>query len=494
MYGCFQLNKLVRRYTRSIGFCLLVLPGLVISPIANSQTESSFDQWKNQYLDDYSDYKSEIDKEFSSFLKKKWKKFDTKKGIERDPTPKPVSIPRDKPVENKLKNPAIPDKIVNQKAPPKPELIKLPPPVKQAGKRYNLDYLGYKLSFFTDFNKNISFKGKITQKNIQENFDQLAKSDYESLVEDIANLRRELVLNDWAFSNLVTKLGRNLQPRDKNAGRLISWFLLLKSNVKSRLAYANNDLYLMVSTQQALYDVTYFNFDNDKFYIVSEYGKNLKKIYSYDGNYPKKLDKVDLTGINKIKIAHHLEHRKIDFKFSGNHYQLDVPFNRHAIEFFQAYPQMDIKHYFNVSITESTRRALLDQLRPVVEKMDELETVNFLLRMVQTGFDYKTDQVQFGNENYLFLEETIYYPSSDCEDRAIVFNWLVDHLTDLEVVGLSFPGHVASAVKLSKPVGDTINHKGSVYTITDPTYINATAGRKMPQFKTVNPKVIAYLK
>ncbi|MFT7556725.1 MAG: hypothetical protein ACI9LO_003055, partial [Planctomycetota bacterium] len=55
-----------------------------------------------------------------------------------------------------------------------------------------------------------------------------------------------------------------------------------------------------------------------------------------------------------------------------------------------------------------------------------------------------------------------------------------------------FPGHVASAVNLTKAVGDTIVYRGETFTIADPTYINALVGRKMPKYQNSTPRVIAY--
>jgi hypothetical protein len=123
--------------------------------------------------------------------------------------------------------------------------------------------------------------------------------------------------------------------------------------------------------------------------------------------------------------------------------------------------------------------------------MDEQRAVNFLLRFVQTSLKYKTDERQFGKENYLFPEETLHYPYSDCEDRAVLFAWLVQTLLGLDVVGLNFPGHVATAVKFNGRVsGDAITYKGNRYIVSDPTYINASAGMTMPDYKNIKPGVI----
>jgi hypothetical protein len=119
--------------------------------------------------------------------------------------------------------------------------------------------------------------------------------------------------------------------------------------------------------------------------------------------------------------------------------------------------------------------------------------VNFLLRFVQTAFEYKTDEEQFGREKPFFPDETIYYPYSDCEDRAILFSYLVRSLLHLDVVGLYYPNHIATAVRFSKKNdGDAIEYQGKLLTICDPTYMNADIGMCMPQFKNVQPKVIAF--
>ena len=213
-----------------------------------------------------------------------------------------------------------------------------------------------------------------------------------------------------------------------------------------------------------LFDINYFVFDNQKFYVISKHARINPRLYTYNGNYPKELALSDFSQIDKIVTQKGLAVRKLNFKYGSNSYELRIPYNKHVIDFFSSYPQMDIKHYFNVAINKQTKQSLLDQLHPLVTQLSQHEAVNFLLRFVQTGFDYKTDEQQFGSENYLFLEETIFYPSSDCEDRAILFSWLVENLLGLEVVGLDFPGHVATAVELDEPVGSSIEHDGKITT------------------------------
>ena len=110
---------------------------------------------------------------------------------------------------------------------------------------------------------------------------------------------------------------------------------------------------------------------------------------------------------------------------------------------------------------------------------------------MQNAFPYKTDDEQFGREKYFFPEETLFYPFSDCEDRSILFAYLVSNLLGLDVVGLEFPGHAATAVRFNSDVrGDFIDYRNEKYIICDPTYVNANYGECMPQFKTVIPRIV----
>jgi hypothetical protein len=112
------------------------------------------------------------------------------------------------------------------------------------------------------------------------------------------------------------------------------------------------------------------------------------------------------------------------------------------------------------------------------------------LRMVQKGFPYATDANQFGEENYLLPEEMFFYPQSDCEDRSILFAWLVRNVLGLEVVALNYPGHVATAVAFKGKVsGDAYRYQGKAFTVADPTYINARSGMTMLNYKGVVPKI-----
>jgi hypothetical protein len=474
-------------------FALSLLLG-ILPLTSQGQSLSEFEQWKKQQLGEFKQYKDEIDKEFASFLKQRWKAFPTEEGFIRDKKPKPVSIPVAKPVKPApVKTPEPVAKLdipVVQPAIRQPPVKLPPPPV--SGPRVTLTFLGHDLAIVDGLSSSLSASGKVSQQTIQQHFSELAQSDYPVTLDYLLSVRKRLDLNDWAYVQLIEQFSQRLRG-SSNHQTIVSWFLLLKSGLDTRVAFSAKQVYLLVATRQNLYDIAYFKYGTQRYYAVSQQKTLPGKLFSYDGKYPKKLTVSDVAPSHKINSKDDQQLRQLRFRYAGKAYTLAIPYNRHTVKFLASYPQMDINQYFRSPLNDVTANALIAQLRPIIAGLSETEAVNLLLSFVQNAFDYKTDGDQFGAENYMFIEETLFYPSSDCEDRSIIFAWLVQNLLGLNVVGLDFPGHIATAVELKQPVGVAIRHDRKTYTVADPTYINARAGMKMPQYKHTQPKVISII-
>ena len=334
---------------------------------------------------------------------------------------------------------------------------------------------------------------KVDKNVISDYWSRVSRSDYEPILAELLETKNRLSLNDWAYTQLVQKVATRIVNTKQNEQVLLSWFLLLKSGYNARIAYRDSDVYLLLPAKQPLYGVDYFTLDKDRYYAVTFNNKKqkLQQVFTYKANYPKADQLMDYTRHSAIKLADKSVVRRLQFSYQEKEYTIPIDINANKIAFYADYPEMGVPIYLNSATDEKISRQLLQKLRPLVKGRDELDAVNLLLRFVQTAFEYQTDDQQFGSENPLFLMETLYYPASDCEDRSILFTWLVRNLLGLEVIGLDFPGHIATAVRFSQEVdGDAVNYRNGRYVVTDPTYINASAGMTMPQFKGVKPKVI----
>lgn len=502
-----------------------IFTSLSVSGTASNRAE--FEQWMKQETTSFQDYRDKRDKEFTGFLKNQWKEMQIFQGLVRDKTPKPVSIPKApkklpvavQPVKKPepviepnnqirdkkplIKSPiqAVPVPVIVQvpeiKAVPAPIKVLPAPTIKQPkGNRINITFYGQNLDFYYDPKLKLSLQRPYSEKSMSHIWSELSKADYEGLLKQINAQRKPLVLNDWGYALLSNAIAQKVHPNSKNDQSILTWYLMTKAGYQARIAYDRNYIYLLMPSRQQLFGAPYFTFDKVRYYALSFDGIKQKpgKIYTYDGHYPGATQRLDMSLNRAFNTGRQQKDRILKFTYKGETHRIKVGYDKETVRYLKTYPQMDISLYFNSELNQATANPLLNQLKPLVQGKSEEEAVNLILRFVQTAFKYKTDEQQFGIENYLFPEETIHYPYSDCEDRSVFFAWIVHHLLGLQVVGLDFPGHIAAAVHFNENVGgDSINFNGKRFVVTDPTYINADAGMTMPAYKNKKPGVIRVL-
>lgn len=471
--------------------------------------ESEYEAWLNQNRFDaqasqqeFQDYLDANDKEFIGFLKQQWKKVELEKPKVLDDTPKPVQLPKApitvippviKPSDPEVPAPKQPIVQIRPiKADPiiKPPVLPITP--KPPHRTVSLDFYGHKVSLPKV--KPMQFKQRLGSKNIAQHWKNMASEKHNHIIKDLKSYQKTLNLNDWAMALLVFEYSQAIGLNEINSQQLFTWFLLVKSGYDVRLAY-NDQAFILMPTQQALYGVTYFTLKGKKYYAASLDGKkvNTGRAYTYSGNHESANKLVDFDGSSEFLPSKHSQRKKLKFKFEGQVHTINVTYDLGMVKFSNTVPQLSIQYYPKQGLPNATSQQLLQQLQQKIKGKTELDAVNLLLRFTQTAFAYKTDDQQFQKENYLLPLETLHYPYSDCEDRASLFSWLVENLLGLDAVLLDYPGHIAAAVKFSNtPAGDNVPYKGLSYTVTDPTYINASAGMTMPQFKNIKPKVVNF--
>ena len=471
----------------------------------SGNASSEFQQWMQQQSQgvvaqkkEFQEYRDKRDKEFTAFLKAHWIAVDIVKGEVRDEEPKPDVMPvaKIRPTPGAVPD-TPPEKPVIVTV-PEPEPIKKPTPAPVAvskGRPVDVDFYGRQIRFYYDAALKQRLSSNINKNKVSDYWSALSRTDYDGLLKQLSEQRKSLQLNDWAYASLIHRLAASINNNRRNESALLSWFLLAKSGYKARIAFDTTSIYLLVPSKHEMFEVSYFTFSGIRYYAVEFDGNRQKlgQVYTYDGEYPDAMKDFDMHVTSVVASNDKDEHRHLSFDFEGKKYNINVTYDRGRVNFFSTYPQLNLNLYFGSGVYKVTATPLQKQLAQHMLGMSEQQAVNFLLRFVQTSLQYETDEQQFGEENYLFPEETLFYPYSDCEDRAVLFAWLVHSLLNLKVVGLDYPGHVAAAVHFNEPVaGDSVNYKGKRYVVTDPTYTNANAGMTMPDFKRFEPTVINY--
>lgn len=470
---------------------------------------------------EFQEYKENQDREFSGFLKSQWREFETFQGKVRIKEPKPKQLPvvvpaaapapvkpvpapepiAPKPVPDVRAKPApiAPAPVIAPVAvapvitpPPAPAPPPQPKPVPVAADMLEISFYGNTVNFHFDPQwKKYRLPNGDKPEAMSAFWTMMSGSKYEPAIESVNAARRELKLDDWGYVALWRDAVQALQPERKAEQNLLLWYFLVKSGYDVRLGYAGTDVHLFVAVKQQVFSTKFTRVGPQTYYAVlaADRGDSIGSFYTYEASYPVKLKPLDIasasTGFTRPVTAQ----RALAFEYKGETIKLNVPYDRRLVQYMGSFPQSEFPIYYATDGSHLVRHTLLAELKKYTAPMSEEDAVNFLLAFVQKAFAYKTDNDQFGYEKYFFVEESFFFPYSDCEDRSVLFAWLAHELVGVKMIGLLYPGHMTTAVALKqvKPGYSTVDYQGARFVIADPTYIGASVGMAMPFYAKLKP-------
>lgn len=366
-----------------------------------------------------------------------------------------------------------------------------------------LNFYGRQVSIAVDPKLKLKSAG-VEEKDVADYFSRIAKCREETnaLWTQMDNVVDQFGLNEWGYFCLVREVSEKMF--DNVNDRVLFCFYMLRNEggFKARLARGKDSgsltLLVALDNSKEVYSYTFFRFADDetgakkvKYYTVYGGGKAKEAVYSYDfckqdaDKKQMRLDFDKVLNMGECDVMRTLQLTK--------NKSVKLPYNKAHMAYLDDVPMTVFPIYFMSPVSIEAQRVLQKNFNEMKSEYAPAQFIQMLLHFVQTAFDYKTDEEQFGYEKYFYPEEVIGYPYSDCEDRAALFAWLVQKYTNAKVIGLQYEGHVATAVWFGDDAevsGDGFMYGGKKYYVCDPTYINASIGMTMPQFKGKTPKVI----
>lgn len=344
----------------------------------------------------------------------------------------------------------------------------------------------------------------VEENDVAEYFSNIAKNREETkaLWGELTMVVDGFGLNEWGYFCLLRDLSEKMFS-DVNSRVLFCFYMLRnEGGYKTRVARGkdsgNLTLLIALDNSKEVYSYTFFRFDDSengskkvKYYTVYGGGKANEAVYTYSfckQDADKKEMSLDFTknlNMGTCDVTRTVQLTK--------NREVTLPYNKAHMAYLNDVPMTVFPIYFVNPIAIEAQQVLQDNFKQMRDEYTPTQFIQMLLHFVQTGFEYKTDDAQFGYEKYFYPEEVIGYPYCDCEDRSAMFAWLVQKYTNAKVIGLQYEGHVATAVWFGDDVnikGDGFMYGGKKYYVCDPTYINARIGMTMPQFKGKTPKII----
>lgn len=465
----------------------VLLCGLAV--VCHAQNfEDAFNTFASQNEQQFNRFADSINKQFAEAMVANMKTFMGEQPKVRDPKPKPETLPE-------IKKDDIPELPTQEPLQPKPEPKPEPKedapsssesPVVPPAEQFNV--LDFKL-----FGEEIRLYRKpfpeklagLSPKEVSAFWIALSECDYGPMLQTCQNAQKDKGFNDWAVYQLVLELSSQTYPRQYNEQAVMTVFLLNQLGMEAKVGFGSAHLFCLLAVDQQLYGISFADIDKYRYYLLEVDPKYMNRENSfafrtYDVPFPAPTHGLDMNVTQPLKSSEFPDIVDSAINISTS-----------MVELFSTYPQVDITVYANARPSSVFCQSVEQVFKPYLETQTTLEAVSFLLAYVQYAFDYATDDDQFGYEKPFFCEENYYYPQNDCEDRSVLFAFLVRHLLHLDVVLIDYPGHIATAVHFPTEVkGESVFHKGKRYVICDPTYVGAPVGLEMPDYTPADRTVV----
>lgn len=465
------------------------------------QRQRDFEDFKNRRASEFQAFKDSTNKAFARMMEQKWQDYQVFVGQRRPEKPEPAVLPvapKDSTVREDIELPMNSVVPIQEEMPTEEkqenESLERAPENLQLYRNVDVDFYMEKMNFHIPKDYDNMVLGGVSEKAVAKFWADLSNGDLAPCLEQCRKQKREMHLNDWALYDMITSLATESFPEKYAEQTIFIVYLLNQLGLDAKVGRANNQLVVLLTAKTTLYAISYVRCNNETYYIFSRYPQresDKSAINTYPTAFPIPTNALDMNIDDPI----HFTRKPSAVTYRSDFWGETVPFqvNQNAIDFYNSYPQVDVAIYANAEMSDELRTWANRQIKPFLVDLDTNEAVNVLLYYVQTEFDYATDLQQFGYEKPFFCEENFYYAKNDCEDRSILFAYLVRNLVGLPIVLLDYPDHIATAVALQDDgelKGDYYMIDGRKYYVCDPTYIGANIGETMPQYRQVGANII----
>lgn len=441
-------------------------------PAAAQEFETLFDDFAKEAQEEQNRFLDEANKKFADFLKESWQEFQVFAGKEYPRKPKPKTAPVAA-VETTATLESEPATILPGKRECEYSFygrpVKLTVPDAIANYRMSCN----------------------SEKEIARFWETLAESDYQDYLAQLRGYASDMGLEGWSLYLLAENCAKTVFGSGcEDEMEVFKTFILNQIGLDAKMGLADGRLRTMVCIKEQVYARLFCESEGRKYYFEPDV-KSVKELRSYYATFADNLSPVSV----EISRPMHLGSKETVSTVlkSSTVFGTDIslPINTAQCDFYLDFPQVDVDVYARAYCDGAFTSALIETLRPLVSGKDEVSQVNMLLKFLQCDFNYSTDEDQFGYEKPFFLEENFIYQANDCEDRSILFSFLVRKLLGLDVVLLDYPDHIVPAVCFNKEVhGDSFLHNGRRFTVCDPTYIGTSVGMAMEDYRDIEFNVL----
>ncbi len=329
----------------------------------------------------------------------------------------------------------------------------------------------------------------ISERSVSSFWSALSCRESDLMMLSLRGVERDLNLNDWAMFEFVSELSKRVFPEgSKNEMAVFTVFCMNELGLRCRIARADGGLIPIFAAEQQIYGRRYVIVDGVKYYIAAT-DSDIAALNTYQLEIPGASSDMDMS----LTVAPSLGDgsftaRKFESEVLGK--VLSISLDTALISFYADYPQLDINVYAGAEPDSAFAEAMLKEIGPAISGKSGVESVNAILAFLQNDFRYRSDVRQFGKEKPFFCEENFYYPYNDCEDRAVLFSFLVRRLLGYDCLLLEYSDHVNCAVRTDEEAAGYYIRRGQdKYYVCDPACVGAKVGMSGRNYRIKPQKI-----
>ncbi len=338
-----------------------------------------------------------------------------------------------------------------------------------------IDLYGHKLLFPDIANSTPNQDACYDNDHLQEIVDKwMANTSVDAVMADMDAYAKELQMDDMAYLMLLNKVANAaLAQSSDDCKTLFKYAVLRKRGYDVFVGYTPSSVTLYGRTNIMIDNCLFIERGPKKYFDLS--------FSQHHAPGAEQLLVVHHTGLVRPLVmdvihppAFSAKHAKrvIPYEYDGLLYFFTAKVNQSLVEYYKELPTIRINTvYLNYGLSESVQASLVAEMKEATASMSETVAMDFMLRFVQTAFEYRKDELVYGQEKFSFPEETLMNRYSDCEDKSMLFAAFVNQVLGLKTVALYYEqaNHINIAVETKKASVANFTFNNHPYIVCEPS-------------------------
>lgn len=301
---------------------------------------NSYESWLKQEQQQFATFKENHDEAFSKAIKKEWEAFEANYTLNPYKELKPTVLPsleEDSKLDISLLENAPLVKVEKPLIPKEKPLAKTPLPKikKEDGslKEVTVEFYSYQIP--VQYNPHLGFLLTSVSKEAIANFwERFTHVDNQYLLSQIQSVVQHYAFNDWATYLFVHKIGMQIYGIE-NMANLFTWYVMTQMNYDVKIGYTQQNIYLLAHMKHELYQVTFLNLNEGKYYVLNPKGsiRTRESIYTYKARHEKAHTPLSFEFKKPLLFNTHFATKALHFKYNNQVHTLESQYSINWLSF-----------------------------------------------------------------------------------------------------------------------------------------------------------------